>query len=241
MDKQTSFLIIIIIILVTYVYCSNQTKKLVEGLEGDYDPDSEDKVTQVEKTVCSKPALTKIDTSQSDTIPCQFSDVSCVEIMAVRTNKQDYAEFFNDQSTPDTTKNGWKQKKQCGDCIEGSMADSTIRRIISEISPYFGKDYCDGLAAECTDPFMYAYNKQDWDGHCRGNRTTQQQVICVAVLTNPFVSFFMSFMGGVTCTMKIKALELKASLMSAFDTVKNMPKNTACLVTHGHVPGVDCP
>jgi hypothetical protein len=82
MNKYCSFVIIIIIIYVTYDYCSNP---LVEGGTGNIDDDDDD-VTEEEKCIDDNTHTelkdqTFISKNAKATKPCQFKNASCKLLM----------------------------------------------------------------------------------------------------------------------------------------------------------------
>ena len=257
MDKHISLIVIIVIIYVTYVYCRNQTRT-IEGIVGAYDVTEDDKVVSA---VCSKKTLTKLDTTIKATLPCQFKASSCVTMME-NTNKDSWANHFTDYRAGDYSDDegvedaaGWILKSQCARCVQGSEMDGTMRRWLSNVQTTpvnqsnppisnFAYDTCDAMAAGCNDPFMYANNRQNWDKEdCKtitiGSTNPALNIFLCQLTTNAFIQFFLGFMGGATCALKIKALELKASLMSGLHTLENIPHEMACTICKaGPIP---CP
>jgi hypothetical protein len=256
MDKYISLLLIIIIVYVTYVYCTHQTNKIIEGVDV-YD---ETQDTAVVAAQCSGKAATSIDTTTNATSPCQFKGSSCVTMME-NANKEKWANHYTDYSAGDYSDDkggahapGWILKSQCAKCVQGSEMDGTMRRWLSNVqttptnqsdppTSRFAYDVCDAMAAECTDPLVYANNRQDWDkGDCStvsvGSTNPNLNILLCQLTTNAFIQFFLGFMGGATCTLKIKALELKASLLSGLHKLERIPHDIACSICKGPVP---CP
>ena len=225
MNKYCSFVIIIIIIYLTYDYCSNP---LVEGQRGKIDPD-DDNVTVEEK--CTDDAgsvLPPISSIKNGTAskPCQFKDASCKLLM--------------DEVDADLWDGNWNKapdmsalpniKNQCRLCVQGSKVDGKIREVLANVG---GKDHisnfalslCDTMAIKCDSGVGYANNQQDgWKGvDCKdayedstdmkkwGKGNNMNMMVC-RVLSNSIIQFFLGFMGGVECTLSIKAHGLKQAI-----------------------------
>jgi hypothetical protein len=247
MNKYISLVVILFIIYISYEYCSDT---IIEGASGgDYDPDKEDAAYDKPK-VCSEPP----DTSDSINnltskikAPCAFKEQICSKLM---TNTGDaWNSFYTDYSTRSETAvdtKGWIMKKNCESCIRGSNNMGTTLNVMSNVSnkldgttyqSKFALDYCDALAADCESPLLYANNRQNWEQYdCNGVDagssvySKTNQLVCV-LLKSSILQFILSFMGGITCTLKIKAKELETSL-------KQIPDKMLCSICGFGIP---CP
>jgi len=237
-DKVLSFILIIIIIYISYDYCSSPS---IEGFQSKYDK-SQDKKPVEEKCSGAQVGISKSLTEISES--CRYKSVSCSKFL--ETAKEEQKWNFG-TPLPKSDCGGDKAciyKKNCMKCVQGSEQDSTLRRYLSGIglkvnadkSSFYGYYLCDAMAAGCSDPFWYAYNKADWSGHdCKGvsmtsTHTNSTKMMC-NMLTNPVLQFFMGFMGGITCTLKIAELEAEQLLHSALDKLGDIPgdmKDSIC-------------
>jgi len=209
MDKLTSLIIIIIIVYISYDYCS---QPIIEGQagpnKGDYSKDEDNVATEV---VCNKPAKIVIDDA-ANLDKCQFKGVSCIDAMANgdARDKWVYGDKGNDNP----------YKTNCMKCVQGSDQDSTARRYLAGIgyekdtrehNSYFARQLCDAMAAECDSSIWYANAHSDWASQdCKNlpaNVSKSTTAMCL-VLGSSVLQFFMSFLGGVTCLLDIKAKEL---------------------------------
>ena len=223
MNKFCSFLIIIIIIYLTYDYCSNT---IIEGANGGgrgggYD-ESQDKF--VKEATCSKQAVTSIKGSAASE-PCQYKAVSCITKIN-DINEKDWGGNFTSYNKPSgSTDTQWNYKKQCKLCIQGSKVDGTTRNILANVGrtdditipdSHFAYDLCDAMVAGCESSIFYANGRQDgWSNDCANMKSAsftdnKLNVSLCKILQSDILQFFLGFMGGVECTMKIKALEFEA-------------------------------
>jgi len=243
----------------TYVYCTHQTNKVIEGVDV-YDGDQDKAVVAAQ---CSGNAVTSIGSTPKATSPCQFKASSCVTMMET-ANKEKWANHYTDYDSPEYSDDtggasapGWILKNQCAKCVQGSEMDGTTRRWLSNVqttpanqsdppTSRFSYDVCDAMAAGCNDPLMYANNRQDWEkGDCKtvivGSTYPNLNILLCQLTTNAFIQFFLGFMGGATCTLKIKALELQASLMSGLHKLERIPHDMVCSMC-GPLPNpINCP
>ena len=166
LNKINSFLIILILLYITFEYCQlyegqADTPDTPAGRQGN-DQGSDD--ASAKKPKCPKdPAM---DFSvPTKTIPCQYEGKSCLDLMG--NIKEDEWVQFGDSSdnhvgTP---------KYNCSQCVQGSNVDSSFRYYLANVRTdldwnvshsKFADDLCDAMAADCDDAFFYAINKQDW-------------------------------------------------------------------------------
>jgi len=222
MNKICSFFIIVIIIYLSYDYCS---RSLIEGQgkgKPDYSKYDETQDAAVKTVVCKGPPLTTIPDTKVTTYPCSYEKASCMNAM--------------DKVTTDAWGNNWNEvgndlKQQCSLCVQGSKIDGTTRHVLSNVGKIpgspppptvpvskFAEDMCDAMVAGCDKSIFYANNRQDgWAIDCSGVDATTwtdnklNKGVC-ALLQSDILQFFLGFMGGIECTLKIKAHKLKAGL-----------------------------
>ena len=237
MNKLVSFLIIIIIIYISYEYCSI-TSTVIEGANnkrtGDYD---ESKDRPVVDECANVAQVDEISTNKLHDNKCAYKNKSCTVLMDNQTVRDNWTYGAAGESKT--------IKKNCMRCIQGSMKDSTTRRYLSLIAadPANGKrdskfayNLCDGLAAECEDALFYSNNSTDWaHSDCVGvslasNHSKLNKFMC-QILTNSFLQFFLSFMGGVTCTLKIKTYELEQKVVQMAKDAKQYIKDIPSKIT----------
>ena len=123
-----------------------------------------------------------------------------------------------------------KYKLDCMRCIQGSKEETTMMRYLAYIGyesnknnnhSYYAKRVCDAMAADCDSISWYANARSDWSSQdCKDVSITDDTIsmtsrLLCSIITNPVIQFFLSFLGGVTCTLKIKALELEQSITNA--------------------------
>lgn len=234
MNKVTSFLLIIIIVYVSYDYC---TRQVIEGAGniGDYNKGQDNK--SVKKT-CKGPQLSVID-SQKGVDKCQYKNVSCKTALDNGTGKDNWTYGSGGEPHP--------EKINCMKCIQGSEVDSTSRRYLADIGydvntdtgrgrkSEFAYHVCDAMNAECDSYVWYANAHSDWyNQDCKGVTLTppsnhsHSTIMMCTLLRNSFLQFFMSFLGGVTCTLKIKARELEQTITHALDEAEDSMKCASC-------------
>lgn len=228
MNKICSFFIIIIIIYLSYDYCS---RSLIEG-QGNSNPDyskfdEEKQDAAVGEVKCKSPPLTTIEETTTTTDPCSYEKTSCIGAM--------------DNVTTDTWGTNWnisgnKLKQQCSSCVQGSQVDGSTRHVLANVGKKpgslplptvpvskFAEDMCDAMVAGCDKSIFYANNRQDgWTTDCAGVDDSSWAInklnkgVCT-LLQNSIIQFFLGFMGGIECTLKIKAHKLLSGLESNVD------------------------
>jgi hypothetical protein len=234
MNKICSFLIIIITIYLTYDYCS----RITEGQTTAEDiarrkKEREEADKSIPTTKCNAPKLTTIDDQSTNTEPCAYENVSCRALMDKITT-DDWGDSFHKNTNIKET----SYKTQCNLCVQGSKVDGNTRFVLANVGAPVGKtnkahvsnfadDLCDAMAANCESQIFYANNRQDgWEKDCQGVDKTSwadnklNKVVCV-LLTNSILQFFLGFMGGLECTLKIKAYEIEGKMAAAW---KHRPK-----------------
>ena len=204
MNKVTSFLLIILIIYISYEYCS---RPVIEGADPVGPNKGKDPSTD-DKHVDTGPVLTDID---------------------CRSNMTD--DIIDDWKYIIDRKEGKliPEKKTCMDCLQGSTHDGTIQRYLANIGyeankdgtgkdtheSYYALRYCDALAANCSAKASYANASADWATQdCKHvsftdtSLSARTRFFCT-VLSNSVVSFFLDLIfSGVSCTLNIGATTL---------------------------------
>mgnify|MGYP001231676715 CR=1 FL=1 len=222
LNKVNSFLIILIILYVTFKYCDlyEGQSDTYAGRQGNTEGD-DDASEQLEE--CSGGQKKTFEGGSFK--PCQYRENSClVSAQAVSKKWDQYRENSTDH-------NG-SLKYNCSKCVQGSDIDGSIRYYLANVGTdvngikkvsKFADDLCDGMAADCDDAFFYALNKQNWWlGDCEGVTMEKNGKVNITLCTffgSSFISFVTGFLGGITCNLKIRALELEQSIMNAWDTV----------------------
>lgn len=192
---KLSFLIIVI----SYVYYKIYSGILIEGQapgpnKGDYNKEQDKPVN--------------VDDGCDDTCK-KYRDKSCLQYA---TGDWKYGEVGD----------GKANKIECMKCVQFSQKDSSARRYMAQIGyeanankdSYFARRLCDAMAAGCDSALWYANNETDWSSQdCKGVSLTTEhsyttKTLCT-MLQNSILQFFLSFLSGVTCTLKIKALEVE--------------------------------
>jgi len=227
MNKICSLFIIIIIVYLSYDYCSNS---LIEG-QTTYDTKQDD-VIVAEK--CESAAgkslpkfsrdMTDIKTNTTSTKPCQFESTSCISTME-RVKSDDWGVNWHHSGTP--------LKRRCNLCVQGSKIDGNARHVLANVGvskerpndrSNFADDLCDAMVAGCGgSSLIYANNQQNgWRTDCMHIDETDwddnkiNKAMCT-FLQNSTIQFFLGFMGGIECTLKIKAYQLRGNIQEAMD------------------------
>ena len=250
MDKCISLLVILFIIYISYEYCSDT---IIEGASAGADNQDENDAAYATPEKC----LDAPDTSGSINSltseiksPCAFKEQLCSNLM--KNTGDEWNSYYTDYSTrtgDGVDPKGWKMKKNCENCIRGSNKMGTTLNVLANVSntldgamptSKFALDYCDALAADCEGPLLYANNRQNWEQYdCHGVDETSSsysntnKAVCV-LLKSSAIQFILSFMGGITCTLKIKTKELETSL-------KQIPDKMLCGICGDSVVLPDCP
>lgn len=227
MDKLVSFMIIILCIYLSYEYCSIIEGQINKPALGDYKGRGTGR-----GVVQSTPTTT--DPCGPGTPCSDYGNTNCQ--MIVDSDKKNWIFGSKGDSLP--------IKNKCMRCIQGSNTGSTMPRYLANIGyesnrnkhSYYAYRLCDAMAAGCSGGSWYANNNSDWENQdCRGvsitdtNKSMTTRLLC-SIVSNSVLQFFMSFMGGVTCTLKIKALEL-------FQNIKHTTKCVTCKLPRTD----DCP
>jgi len=241
MNKYCSFLIIILIVYITYEYCSSLTEGAIFG---GYDSKADE---HKDRIICKKgQAFDLNEPNSSPREPCVYEGKSCIDLVGSldKQVKGDwnavYTDYVNDKS-----KAGGNLKYNCSRCVQGSKQDGTVTRFLSNLSTKegdpnpavskFAQDVCDAMAADCDNPTFYANNRQNWEhGDCSkagidSDNTLANKFVC-KLLTNSFLQFFLGLLGGVTCTLKIKGKELE-----------NLPEELLCMACGCGLNPISCP
>ena len=219
MDKITSFIIIILCIYISYEYCS---VNVIEGQTsgpgistGDYTgPGSGRGLAPGANTQSDDPYDCANPTS-----PCyKYKDKDCMRETITQSAKDKWV--YGDRG------DNLHEKKACMECIQGSKQMNTMPNALANIGyktntskkSYYALRYCDAMAADCGSRSWYANDHSDWNNQdCKnvsitdGSLPMTTRLLCNMV-SNSILQFFMSFLSGVTCTLKIKALELVQGL-----------------------------
>ena len=221
MNKIVSIFIILIIIYLSYDYCST---KMIEGQTTMTDEElkEQDKSITVKSCEGGPVSIGSNIKANNAKYPCQYKNISCVNKMEqVSTN--DWGDNWHGS--------GNKTKQQCQLCVMGSDVDGNTSKILSNVGKNknnpifrsnFANDLCDAMVAGCDSRLFYANNKQDgWNIDCRGVENTSwtdnklNKAMC-AILKNSIIQFFLGFMGGLECTLKIKMYQLQSSVKKQF-------------------------
>tara|TARA_Y100000389_G_C17452138_1_gene515594 strand:+ start:980 stop:1726 length:747 start_codon:yes stop_codon:yes gene_type:complete len=236
MYKICSFLIILIIIYLSYDYCSHT---LIEGAGSTMTQAELDKQDNIAKQIkCSSPPATKIKGS-SATEACAYEKVSCMTLMDEVSNS-DWGDSYTDYGGSGSNYIE-DVKKQCHFCVKGSKQDGNARHILANVGgtadSHFAYDICDAMVAKCSSDIIYANNRQGgWDHDCGvtlkkgwGEKNNINMSVCT-LLSNSIIQFFLGFMGGIECTLLIKAREFENSAIKKMECIP-------CTATFGHGPG----
>lgn len=246
MNKYCSLLIILLIIYLTYDYCSN----IVEGQDGQddqddqdnkkkfgsggYDETSDDYVPETcpyNGTIIGGIKKISDGVDKGVTNPCDYKTVSCSNTIP---KASDWGNMFTSEPNGNDTANNLK--RQCQLCVIGSKADGTITNTLANVSripdsksvpnSHFAYDLCDAMVAGCDKSIFYANNRQDgWNKDCGPVDSTtwannKLNIGICKVLKSSILQFLLGFMGGIECTMKIKSYELKGYMDAKMDSLE---------------------
>ena len=241
MDKITSFIIIILCIYISYEYCS---VNVIEGQASDPGISTGDYTGPGSGRGLAPGANTQSsDTSDTDDCnkpgtPCYiYKDKDCMRETITESARDNWVYGEKGDNIP--------EKQACMKCIQGSKQMTTMPHTLANIGyytntskkSYYALRYCDAMAADCDSRSWYANDHSDWNNQdCKDVSITDDtlpmstRLICNMV-GNSILQFFMSFLSGVTCTLKIKALELvhfvKEIPEKIGNEIKDLGKNIA--------------
>jgi hypothetical protein len=218
MDKITSFIIIILCIYISYEYCS---VNVIEGQASDPGISTGDYTGPGSGRGLAPGANTQSsDTSDAEDCnkpgtPCYiYKDKDCMRETITESARDNW--IYGDKG------DNISEKQACMKCIQGSKQMTTMPHTLANIGyyantskkSYYALRYCDAMAADCDSRSWYANGHSDWNNQdCKDVSITDDtlpmstRLIC-NMIGNSILQFFMSFLSGVTCTLKIKALEL---------------------------------
>ena len=223
LTKSNSFFIIIILLYITFEYCKlyEGQSDTFSGRQGNTEGD-DDASEQLEECIGGQ----KKSFEGGSFKPCQYRENSCLASAQAVSKKWTQ---YRDNSSDDPN----SLKYNCSKCVQGSNLDGSLRYYLANVGTNvegtnvntkkskFADDLCDGMAADCGDAFFYALNKQDWWlGDCKDvtmdNNGTINNGLCT-IFGSSFISFITGFLGGITCNLKIRALELTVSIKKGWD------------------------
>jgi hypothetical protein len=221
MDKICSFVIILIIAYLSYDYCSTKEGlgdvQTTSGINQGYYDRGEDLTIPVDEANVDSsgqacPAVpTEGDACFYKTTMCERSDFDI-----------DSYNFGDDSNTERTT---------CMRCVMGS---ETMPRSVTGLASIglknrgrtseFARNYCDALMADCDDYYFYALGTTDFYKDCgyrgfmnfdEGIMASTYYTFMCSIMTNPIFMFIFEILKGISCPLKIKAMELERSLENA--------------------------
>jgi len=175
---------------------------------------------------CEGPAVKDIKSSTA-TSPCQYEKVSCINAMNSISTDDWSGDFTKTNKANFGSGNGYKE--QCQLCVRGSKVDGTTRNVLANVgappdgdpvkenayNSNFAYALCDAMVATCSSDLFYANNTAPWLHDCTTKSGTLNEAVC-ALLQSNILQFFLGFMGGIECTLQIKAIELE-------DYIKGIP------------------
>jgi hypothetical protein len=243
--KYCSLLLIILIIYLTYDYCTNINEPFVstqydesgDRLLGDgtgYD-DSEESMfafsTFSMGAVCPENSgITTLTNFNGNQTNCDYQPIKC-QTLADGESLYDW----NYGNTDDS------KRKECQKCVRGSDNTPTIDSILSnayiignkptETAPNTYSNFtdysgyiCDSMVACGGADTMYAFNQTDWTTDCGSGTfdatdtdSTLNSLRCVLV-SNFFIKWIGSYLGGLTCNLEIQAIKMANKVEDEFKT-----------------------
>ena len=191
------------------------------------------------------PSSYQADNSCGPGTPCaQYKEKDCYTETITGTAKSNWI-YGRKGDKPDTATD---YKTKCMTCIQGSQKQSSTQRALANIgyqsnsnkSSFYAMRVCDAMAADCDSPAWYGNSHAEWGNYdCRNvsitdtNISATNRMLC-SLVSNSIIQFFLSFLSGVTCTLKIKALELE-------QTIESAGKCLICSACQGTVNPIPCP
>lgn len=250
MNKCISLLVILFIIYISYEYCSDT---IIEGVSAGSDNQDENDAAYAPPEKCLDQPVTSGSINELTTkinSPCAFKDKICSNLMSNTGDEwNSYYTDYHNRTGDGVDPKGWIMKKNCENCIRGSNKIGTTLNVLANVSntldgamptSKFSLDYCDALAADCEDPLLYSNNRQNWGQYdclhvdaSSSSYSNTNKAVCV-ILKSSAIQFILSFMGGITCTLKIKAKELTT-------TLKQIPDKMLCGICGTSTVQPDCP
>lgn len=229
MNKECSFLIIIIIGYLSYSYCSKTIEGITSGVNyGTYDLSQDLAQTPGGNANQQSGGTIDVCSSQDTQNPmntCYYKDKNCNNLRSSWVNGYEY----------DSNNNENRQK--CMRCIQSNTSTGTTTNYLARVGlenqptqgqSEFAKYYCDALIADCSDRYWYALDQTDFNNECTnisigGNASNMSKFICSVMtntITGAFFGFLFSIISGVSCTLEIKASEAKRYISGKIDCME---------------------
>lgn len=219
MNKECSFLLIIIISYLSYNYCS----QTIEGIDpnvnqGGYNILDQDSILSDEQATRKELGLDDNAKCNSPATPCYYKDKDC-------TDKNNWCPNGSCDEYKFGTSNN--QRDNCARCFQSNSSGGLFVNYLSLLGSEghksedgipgysnFASNYCDALAADCTSPFWYALGVTDFDNDCgdigmyKKGSTWTSTILCAIFRSYP-IEFITEILKGVVCELKIKTAQMR--------------------------------
>lgn len=242
MNKECSFLLIIIISYLSYNYCS----QTIEGIDpnvnqGRYDILGQDSVQSDDQATLDDRGIDKDENCNSPATPCYYKDKDC-------TDTNNWCPNGGCGEYRYSTSNS--RRDNCARCFQSNSSGGSLVNYLSLLGAEahksedgkqgysnFASNYCDALSAGCTSPFWYALGVTDFDNDCgdighlpywgtKKDASWTTFFLC-SILRFPPIEFITEILKGVSCELKVKTDQLKQSaedeIQGIKDDISNLP------------------
>ena len=202
--------------------------------------DSDDSEPMFEFTMGSscpdegQPELTNFN-ADSNRTNCSYRNTRCQDI----AESEEAVEWaFNGNGSISAV----NKRKECMKCVRGSQKVSGIASILSNAYSTEGskpddddvEDYsnytdfsgyiCDAMVGCGNQDAVYAFNNTDWSTDCGGEFDTNKENVLnslrCTLVDNTLTKFILSYMGGLTCTLEIEAIQALSAVEQAFNDME---------------------
>jgi len=243
MNKACSLFIIIVIVYLTYDYCS---KPLIEGQGTARISDDELKKSEIVEVMegeCSsgKASGFREQENKQNRSKCVYEDASCKDFLQKRAGGGGVDKIWKDS---------WRHsdigeaKRQCQLCVQGSSVDGTVKRLLANVgrtgknyySSGFGNDICDAMAADCQSNSWvhYAnYQADGWNSACNPfpnfDNDKTNYALCMLLQNSAFqfISDLLFSKDAVLCHALIEKKRICAALDGGCELVSDMAAGVA--------------
>tara|TARA_Y100000389_G_scaffold205066_1_gene262653 strand:- start:2142 stop:2918 length:777 start_codon:yes stop_codon:yes gene_type:complete len=250
MNKECSFLLIIIISYLSYNYCS----QTIEGIDpnvnqGGYNILDQDSVQSDDQATLDSRGIDKDKDKNCDSPKsvCYYKDKDC-------TNKNNWCPNGSCDEYKFGTSNN--QRDNCARCFQSNSSGGSIVNYLSLLGgeahksedgkqgySNFASNYCDALNADCTSPFWYALGVTDFDNDCgdigefpyfgtKKDSNWTSFILCIILRSYP-IEFITEILKGVTCELKIKFEQMKQSAEEEVREIKGDISNLGGTIVDG--------
>jgi len=243
MNKECSFLIILIIGYISYNYCSITVEGINPNVNQGYYKTSQDRSDLSPESIDLSDPENECSSDKDPHNRCKYIDKDCHNIQWDRDKYR-----FKDDSNP--------IRRDCMNCIMVSNELPIMASYLSDIGNYssrganpnpkskFSMNYCDAIVANCDDYYFYALGSTNFeDSDCNGiddansDAPLMTKVKC-SVLTNSIFNFFSGIIRGVECELTIRLNQLRDKAVDLEDSIESSVEDKFTSIVRKAMPGI---